>query len=80
MSATVTDLRAYRAKRATVHFPTPVEALHFAAEQVADARALTGSALLLDAQEADHTLRRVAAVLDACLRLYETHSNDEVTR
>ena len=82
MSATVTDLLAERHKRgrAVVHFPTPVEALRFAAQQVAEARALTGSALLLDAQETDQALRRVAAVLDACQRLYETHSHDEVTR
>lgn len=72
MSATVTDLLAERAKRGrtVVHFPTPVEALQFAARQVAEARSLTDSALLLDAQETDLALRRVAAVLDACLDLY----------
>jgi hypothetical protein len=73
MTATVHDLLSRRAtrQRPALHFDTDVEALSFASRQVRELQDRTGSALFLDAQELDLPLSQLAAVLDACLRLYD---------
>ena len=78
MSASVTDLLAERRKRHRdpLHFPTPIEALTFAREQVRELQDQAGSALLLEGQELDLPLSQLAGVLEACLRLY-THPRQE---
>ena len=79
MSANVVDLLAERRKRdrEAVHFPTPIEALAFASQQVRELQDLAGSALLLDAEELDLPLSQLAGVLDACLRLYTRPRHEE---
>lgn len=79
MSANVTDLLAERRKRHRnpLHFPTPVEALTFAREQVREMQDQAGSALLLDAKELDLPLSQLDGVLEACLRLYDRPEHEE---
>lgn len=79
MSANVTDLLTERRKRGRdpLHFPTPIEALQFASEQVRELRAKADSALLLEGQELDLPLSQLAGVLDACLRLYTRPRREE---
>jgi predicted proteasome-type protease len=74
----VVDLLERRARRQeeALHFPTPIEALAYATEQVRELQDRAGVSLLLTAEELDLPLSQLAAVLDACLRLY-THPQDE---
>jgi hypothetical protein len=74
MTANVHDLLSRRARKhkPALHFETDVEALTFAAEQVRELQHQADAALLLRGQELDLPLSQLAAVLDACLRLY-TH-------
>ena len=82
MSANVTDLLAHRARRGepALYFPTAVEALAYATQQIRDLERLTGSALLLDAKELDLPLSQVSAVLTECIRLHAHTDHESETR
>lgn len=75
----VIDLLERRARRheEALHFPTPIEALTFASEQVRELRDQAAAALLVNAEELDLPLSQLAAVLDACLRLYTDPRHQE---
>lgn len=75
----VTDLLSRRARRhqPALHFDTPIEALTFARTQIGELEDMAGSALLLTAEELDLPLTQLAAVLDACLRLYNRPRREE---
>lgn len=75
----VVDLLARRVERdrEALHFPTPIEALTFAATQVRELQDQADAALFLDADELELPLSQLAAVLDACLRLYTRPRHEE---
>jgi hypothetical protein len=77
MTAKVHDLLSRRAtrQRPALYFETDVEALSFARQQVRELQDRADSALLLNGQELDLPLSQLAAVLDACLRLYTRPEN-----
>ncbi len=78
----VIDLLSRRTRRGepALRFRTAADALAFAREQVADLERLTGSALLLVADDLDHRLAQVHAVLDACIDLHTHQSHESETR
>jgi hypothetical protein len=79
MSAKVVDLLARRAARreTVLHFDTAVVALEFAAAQVSDLQAKSGTALLITAEDLELPLAQLAAVLLECRRVCAQPANGE---